>query len=243
MKNSLYLCIVIRNGYYEVLFYILRKEKIRRKKVGIKFVFMIILYYIVDVTSEEQQVKHLNTTTIMANYIITKEGYELVEKLANKFAYGNTRTILFEQYKSAGLEGLIKSYETYDEGSDVKFSTYAYRTILNALINEKDRIIRHKIEEKDDYDLAKYDGEVIQIEDKEMEAIVHGLIKKAVKNNERNAKIVELHIGLNCEAMSLFDLADMFQLTHESVRLVCKRAIKILKADKTAKELLYGFVG
>lgn len=179
----------------------------------------------------------------MEKVIITKEGYELVLKLANKFAYGNTRTNLYEQYINAGLEGLIKSYETYKEGSEVKFSTYAYRTILNALINEKDRLIRHKIEEQDDYDLAKYDGEVIQLEDEKMEGVVRGLIKKAVGNNERNAKIVELHIGLNCEAMSLFELADMFQLTHESVRLVCKKAIKSLKENKAAKELLYGFVG
>lgn len=179
----------------------------------------------------------------MEKVIITKEGYELVLKLANKFAYGNTRTNLYEQYVSAGLEGLIKSYETYKENSDVKFTTYAYRTILNALINEKDRLVRHKIEEQDDYDLAKYDGKVIELSDENMENVVRGLIKQAVKNNERNAKIVELHIGLNCEPMPLYDLADMFNLTHESVRLVCKKAMKYLQTNKGAKSLLYGFVG
>lgn len=179
----------------------------------------------------------------MKNVIITKEGYELVLKLANKFAYGNTHTNLYEEYVSAGLEGLIKSYETYKEGSDVKFSTYAYRTILNALINKKDHLIRHKIEEQDDYDLANYDGKVIELSDENMEKVVKGLIKKAVNNNERNAQIVELHIGLNCEPMALYDLADMFHLTHESVRLVCTKAIKSLRTNKRAKELLYGFVG
>lgn len=177
------------------------------------------------------------------NFIISEEMYALVCKLANKFVYGNTRLIKFDEYKSVGLEALIASYETYDEESGVKFSTYAYRTILNAMINEKYRIIRQQLPEQDDYDLSKYDGEMVEIKDENMANVVKGLIKKAVGNNERNAKIVELNIGLNCEPMSLYDLADMFSLTHESVRLVCTKAIKSLKSNKKAKELLYGFVG
>lgn len=174
---------------------------------------------------------------------ITKESYEMVLKLANKFAYGNTHTNLYEEYVSAGLEGLKKAIDTYKDDSNVKFSTYAYRTILNALINEKDRLIRHKIEEQDDYDLTKYDGEAIELRDERMEDVVKGLIFNAVKHNERNAKIVELHIGLNCEPMELKDLASMFGLTHESVRLVCVKAMKTIRENKKAKELLYGFVG
>lgn len=177
------------------------------------------------------------------NFIISENGYELVCKLANKFCYGNTRLIKFDEYKSVGLEALISAYETYDEESGVKFSTYAYRLILNAMINEKYRIVRQMLPEQDGYDLSKYDGEMVEIKDENMETLVKGLIKKAVGNNERNAKIVELNIGLNCEPMSLYDLADRFSLTHESVRLITTKAIKTLKANKKAKELLFSFVG
>lgn len=177
--------------------------------------------------------------------MISVESYEMVQKLANKFAYGNTRSLLYEQYLSVGLEGLTNAVKTYNEGSSVQFSTYAYRCVMNALVNEQKRIRLHHLDEDDNANvgLENYDGEMVELRDETMEEIVRGLIRKAVKHNERNAQIVELHIGLNCNPMELKEIAKTFNLSHESVRLVCVKALKAMRNDHNTKEMLYSFVG
>lgn len=177
--------------------------------------------------------------------IISLESYEMVLKMANQFAYGNTRSLAYDNYVSVGVEGLKKAVDTYEEGSNVKFSTYLYRCVMNALVNEQKRMKLHNLAEDDGacVNLERYDGEVIELRDERMEESVKMLIRKAVKGSERNAQIVELHLGLNCEPMELKDIATMFNLTHESVRLVCVKAKKAMAEDKSTKELLYSFVG
>ena len=175
--------------------------------------------------------------------MISVESYELVQKLANKFSYGNTRSLVFDLYVSAGLEGLKKAVETYQEGSNILFSTYAYRCIMNALINEQKKMALHDLQEDENVVLENYDGEMDEIKDENMVDIVRRLIRKVVNNNERNAKIVELNIGLDCEPMELKDIAKMFNLSHESVRLVTIKARKAMCEDTKAKELLFSFVG
>ena len=133
----------------------------------------------------------------------------MVQKLANKFAYGNTRSLRFDHYVSVGVEGLKKAVDTFKEGMDVMFSTYCYRCVLNAMINEQKRLSLHELETN----------------------ALKRVIKKVVNNNERNAKIVELHIGLEDEPMELKDIAKMFHLSHESVRLVCVKAIRSIRED------------
>lgn len=171
------------------------------------------------------------------------EYYNAVERAANSYAYKNTNSMLFDLYKTAGLEGLIKAAETFDETKGASFGTHAYRCIHCAMENEKARIIRHQLPEQDDYDFAKYDCEVIELGDTEVANTIHRLIRKAVNGNERNARIVELHIGIDCEKVELKDIAEDFGLSHESVRLICKKAMAALRTDPQVKVTLYGKVG
>lgn len=177
--------------------------------------------------------------------MISVESYEMVQKLANKFAYGNTRSLAYDHYVSVGVEGLKKAVDTFKEGTGAIFSTYCYRCVMNAMVNEQKRMALHNLEESDNENenLETWNGEYDEIRDERIEVILKQLIRKAVKNNERNAKIVELHIGLNDEPMELKEIAKMFQLTHESVRLVCVKALKVIREDRGAREMLYSFVG
>lgn len=177
--------------------------------------------------------------------MISLESYEMVQKLANKFAYGNTRSLRYDHYVSVGVEGLKKAVDTFTENMDAMFSTYCYRCVLNAMINEQKRLSLHELETNDgeNENLEKWNGAYDEIRDERIESILRQVIKKVVNNNERNAKIVELHIGLEDEPMELKDIAKMFHLSHESVRLVCVKAIRSIREDDKAKELLYSFVG
>ena len=177
--------------------------------------------------------------------MISLESYEMVQKLANKFAYGNTRSLRYDHYVSVGVEGLKKAVDTFTENMDAMFSTYCYRCVLNAMINEQKRLSLHELETNDgeNENLEKWNGAYDEIRDERIESVLRQVIKKVVNNNERNAKIVELHIGLEDEPMELKDIAKMFHLSHESVRLVCVKAIRSIREDDKAKELLYSFVG
>ena len=177
--------------------------------------------------------------------MISFESYEMVQKLANKFAYGNTRSLRYDHYVSVGVEGLKKAVDTFTENMDAMFSTYCYRCVLNAMINEQKRLSLHELETNDgeNENLEKWNGAYDEIRDERIESILRQVIKKVVNNNERNAKIVELHIGLEDEPMELKDIAKMFHLSHESVRLVCVKANRSIREDDKAKELLYSFVG
>ena len=177
--------------------------------------------------------------------MISFESYEMVQKLANKFAYGNTRSLRYDHYVSVGVEGLKKAVDTFTENMDAMFSTYCYRCVLNAMINEQKRLSLHELETNDgeSENLEKWNGAYDEIRDERIESILRQVIKKVVNNNERNAKIVELHIGLEDEPMELKDIAKMFHLSHESVRLVCVKAIRSIREDDKAKELLYSFGG
>ena len=135
--------------------------------------------------------------------MISFESYEMVQKLANKFAYGNTRSLRYDHYVSVGVEGLKKAVDTFTENMDAMFSTYCYRCVLNAMINEQKRLSLHELETNDgeNENLEKWNGAYDEIRDERIESILRQVIKKVVNNNERNAKIVELHIGLEDEPM------------------------------------------
>ena len=81
--------------------------------------------------------------------MISHESYVMVQKLANKFAYGNTHSLRFDHYVSVGVEGLKKAIDTFKEGTDATFSTYCYRCVLNAMINEQKRFSLHELETND----------------------------------------------------------------------------------------------
>lgn len=176
---------------------------------------------------------------------LSKESYEMVRKLAIKFSYGSTSSILFDQYLSVGVEALIKAVETYKNGCGILFSTYLYRCVMNSMVNEKIRMEVHKIEMDDNAceNLENYDGKFDTIKDTELVKNAKAVIMKAVSNNERSAKIVELHIGLEGDPMELKDIASLFECSHEWVRRVCVGAFKKIKEDDASREILFGYVG
>jgi RNA polymerase sigma factor (sigma-70 family) len=194
--------------------------------------------YIVGVINKQNvSLKKVKTMTTMNKMI--SENYSMVLKAANLFAYRNTRSLVYDLYVNAGIEGLIKATETFVEGKR-SFASHAYQCIHQSMLNEKDRIARHNLPEKDDYDFAKYDGEVGEMSNPDTDRTIKLCIRKAVKNNERNAQILEMNLIGGYE---LKELAEIFNLTHESVRLVCKKGVEALRKDPIVKVTLLGKVG
>lgn len=173
---------------------------------------------------------------------LISDNYSLVLRAAYKFAYGDTKSLEYDSYINAGLEGLIKAAKSFEDGKRA-FTSHAYGLIKNAIINEKKRYSLHKLDVQDDYDLSRYDGDVATITDDTTKETMRKLINKAEKGNERNSKILELYIGLNCEPMELKDIADMFSLTHECVRIICKKGTETLRKDPMVTITLLGEVG
>lgn len=174
---------------------------------------------------------------------ISAKDYEFVKTMARKFAYGNVNTNVYELYINAGIDGLNKAVTTYKEGSNVKFFTYLYRCVMNAMINEKKRMELHKLEEDDSVNVAidTYEGSFSEMIEDNFEVALRKAIRKYT-TNERNAQIVEMVIGLDCDKLELKEIAAKLHLSHESVRLVWTKAQKGLRSDNSIKGILYSFV-
>lgn len=182
--------------------------------------------------------------------MISVESYTMVQKLANKFCYGNTRSLKFDHYVSVGLDALTDAVETYKENDTTQFSTYAYRCVLNAMVNEQKRMLVHELPQDENIDVSNDHQDhlcgAIMFNDGTTAEFIKDIISKAVgndRNKERNAHIVELYIGLECEPIDLKDIAAMYDITHECARLVCVKTLKKIREHKQTREVLYGLVG
>lgn len=201
---------------------------------------------------------------------ISKESYALVEKLAYKFAYSN-ETMEYEEYLSAGLEGLIKAVNNYNEDNDAEFSTFATTCIRNAMCTKQKMMNRFDLQqdenvvldgngEKDyDNDSMIDDNEFTSTNDSIFDSFTEEMgdgrnvtdtlkmiVRNVNKDNNRNAEMALLHFGLvdNVnEPMDYKELSVKFQVSAERVRQVCVNTINAIKENKNAKELLYSFVG
>lgn len=195
---------------------------------------------------------------------ITKESYALVEKLAYKFAY-STESLEYEEYLSVGLEGLVKAVNNYKEDSDAEFSTFATTCIRNAMCTKQKMLNRFDLQQDENVILdgngeKEYedgnDDELVtdsivnlfteEMGDSNVTDVLKMVVRKANKDNERNAEMALLHFGLVDdveEPMDYKELSAKFQVSAERVRQVCVNTINAIKADENAKELLYAFVG
>lgn len=195
---------------------------------------------------------------------ITNESYALVLKMATKFAYGNT-SMEYEELVNAGLEGLVKAVNTYNEDKDTTFSTYANTCIRNAMCTKQGHIKRFDLQQNENIVLdgngekASEDGddEVVMnnaffnpfVEEMEDDNVTNALkmaVRKTNKGNQRNTEMALLHFGLVDdveEPMDYKELSVKFQVSPERVRQVCVNTIKAIQADKNTKDILYGFVG
>lgn len=195
----------------------------------------------------------------------TEESYALVLKMANKFAYGNT-SLEYEHYVSVGTEGLIKAINSYQEGRDADFSTFATTCIRNAMCTKQSQLRRSNLQQDENVILdgegekASEDGEdetttatntifnslTEEMKDYNVTEALRMVIRKVNKDNERNAEMSLLHFGLVDEVekpMDYKELSAMFNVSAERVRQVCAKNINAIKADDNLKDFLYAFVG
>lgn len=193
----------------------------------------------------------------------TEESYALVLKMATKFAYGNT-SLEYEELVSAGTEGLVKAINNYREDSDAEFSTFANTCIRNAMCTKQGQLKRFDLQQDENVVLdgngekasEDADGEVVtdgvfntfaeEMGDNNVTDALKVAVRKANKGNDRNAEMALLHFGLVDEVekpMDYKELSVKFQVSAERVRQVCVNTIHAIKADESAKELLYAFVG
>lgn len=195
----------------------------------------------------------------------TEESYSLVLKMANKFAYGNT-SLEYEHYVSVGTEGLIKAINSYQEGRDADFSTFATTCIRNAMCTKQSQLRRFNLQQDEnvildgDGEKASEDGEdetttatntifnslTEEMGESNVTEALRMVIRKVNKDNERNAEMSLLHFGLVDEVekpMDYKELSAMFNVSAERVRQVCAKNINAIKADDNLKDFLYAFVG
>ena len=195
----------------------------------------------------------------------TEESYALVLKMANKFAYGNT-SLEYEHYVSVGTEGLIKAINSYQEGRDADFSTFATTCIRNAMCTKQSQLRRFNLQQDEnvildgDGEKASEDGEdeitattntifnslTEEMGESNVTEALRMVIRKVNKDNERNAEMSLLHFGLVDEVekpMDYKELSAMFNVSAERVRQVCVKNINAIKADDNLKDFLYAFVG
>ena len=195
----------------------------------------------------------------------TEESYALVLKMANKFAYGNT-SLEYEHYVSVGTEGLIKAINSYQEGRDADFSTFATTCIRNAMCTKQSQLRRFNLQQDEnvildgDGEKASEDGEdetttatntifnslTEEMGESNVTEALRMVIRKVNKDNDRNAEMALLHFGLVDEVekpMDYKELSAMFNVSAERVRQVCTKNINAIKADDNLKDFLYAFVG
>lgn len=184
------------------------------------------------------------TNFIFMKPIISEESYALVEKMAYKFAYGN-HSIDYDRYLNAGLDGLVKAVNTYKEGTNAEFSTYANTCIRNAMCTEKKRINRFDLQEDENVILEDVTTFSEETTDGRMADEVRRIIRDVNNGNERNSEMVMLHIGLVDEedVLDYKEISARFNVSAERVRQVFVKTMKAIKADKDASDLIYSFVG
>lgn len=195
---------------------------------------------------------------------LTKESYALVEKMAYKFAYSTT-SCEYEEYLSAGLEGLVKAINNYKEDSNAEFSTFANTCIRNSMCTKQKKLNRFDLQQDENVVLdgnGEKASEYGEDDDVATDSICNQFTEemtvnnvtetlkmavcKANKGNERNTEIALLHFGLVDEVeypMNYKELSAKFQVSTERVRQVCVNTINVIKMDKVSKEHLYAFVG
>lgn len=174
---------------------------------------------------------------------LSAESYALVEKMAYKFAYGNT-SYQYEEYVNAGLEGLVKAIKTFKPNANAVFSTYANTCIRNAMCTAQKVMNRFDLQEDENVIIENIDTILTETADGNMEDITKNAILKVNNQNERNAEMFMRHIGLiGDEPMDYKELSAKFNVSAERVRQVCVKTRSAINADSNLKSLLYSFVG
>lgn len=174
---------------------------------------------------------------------MTAKDFALVEKYAKKFVYDNTESVEYDEYVSAGLEGLIKALDKFDEtkAEGTTFETYATRCILNELAT-KQRYIK-KFDLQQDENVVLEENETISetFQEEDITKSIEFFVNKANNGNKRNVEIFFLNIGYyGDEPMDYKELSKKFNMTAERCRQICANTRKALESKKS---YLYSFTG
>lgn len=173
---------------------------------------------------------------------MSAESYGLVCELAYKFAYSTT-SIEYEEYVSRGIDGLAEAIATYKDDKDTAFKSYATTCIKNAMCTSMKRLKRFDLVQDENKEVEQIDGLAMEMQDDNMVDVAKKIILKANHNNERNAEMFMLNIGLVDAPMDYKELSAKFNVSAERVRQLCVNTRAEIKKNKHASELLYSFVG
>lgn len=174
---------------------------------------------------------------------VNKESYELVCKLANKFARGNVDSLIYEEYISAGLQGLENAVKSYNSEKGAAFKSFATTCIVNSISTCQRHQKKFDLTQDDNIEIESLDSLTVSIVEENMIDTVKDIIFRANNGNKRNAEMFMLNIGLNYDKMNYKELSAKFNVSAERVRQVCLNTRKNINANPLDKELLYSYVG
>ena len=172
-----------------------------------------------------------------------QESYELICKLANKFAYGAVDSIKYDEYLNAGIMGLEKAIKYYSDDKEVAFKTFATTCIVTSMRTCKKKQNRFNLTQDENVNLEDLDSLTFSMVEENMEETAKKIIIKVNSNNERDAEIFMRNIGLIGDIpMDYKELSIRFNMTDERIRQICVKTRKSINDDPTLKELLYSYV-
>ena len=170
---------------------------------------------------------------------MSDESYGLVRKMAYKFAHGNTST-RYEEYISAGLEGLVKAIDNYKQDKRTRFSTFANTCIRNAMCTKRHDLEKRNLTQDENVRMETIDSFAEEPTDTEFTTAARNLIIKANSGNVRNAEMFMHNIGLNGEEpMGYKGLSALFGVSAERARQICVATRNKMRKDGQS---LYGYV-
>ncbi len=181
---------------------------------------------------------------------MTVNHYKTVMSLAEKSAYRNTHTVRFDEYMYAGILAVEKALKRFDPSRD-NLDGYVYRCVENAMAshyNKMDRCDFFRDDNVSTDDLANLIDEVPERglcnEVKRIVADVTARNDRNGKNASRNAHMVRLFLGIDdkFERMSFDDIASLYDLSYESVRLIVKTTLNAIRHDRESRQLLCSYV-
>ena len=172
-----------------------------------------------------------------------KESYELICKLANKFAYGAVYSIKYEEFLNAGIIGLEKAIKYYNDDKETTFKTIATTCIVSSMRTCKKKQNCFGLTQDENVVLENVDSLTTFVAEEDMEETAKKVIIKVNANNERDAEIFMRNIGLIGDIpMDYKELSIRFNMTDERIRQICVKTRKSINDDPTLKELLYSYV-
>lgn len=172
-----------------------------------------------------------------------QESYELICKLANKFAYGAVDSIRYDEYLNAGIMGLEKAIKYYSDDKEVAFKTFATTCIVTSMRTCKKKQNRFNLTQDENVNLEDLDSLTFSMVEENMEDTAKKIIIKVNSNNERDAEIFMRNIGLiGGVPMDYKELSLRFNMTDERIRQICVKTRNAINDNSKLKELLYSYV-